>query len=271
MSEYTEHSKSDPPPEQMGSDGRQSRQRSTIDFPYVSLEAVEEVVRAIYQRCGLGACDADELAAQMGQSVSGAFRQKTAAARTFGVVEKDGRSSFTLTDIGRKFAVEATLGEGKVEAFLAVPLYRAIYDKYRGHELPPAKALEREMEVLGVAYKQTDKARQAFERSAQYAGFFDSGRERLVKPRTGSTTEPAPMYEQKSGKGAEEDSDGKEAAVLDPIIRGLLERLPKSGAVWPETERKLWIGLLEGSFKLIYSDKDPESEVATLSLPSHKT
>lgn len=40
----------------------------------------------------------------------------------------------------------------------------------------------------------------------------------------------------------------------DPIIAGLLKRLPKSGEVWPTEERKLWLQLLEGSFKLIYQD-----------------
>jgi hypothetical protein len=33
-----------------------------------------------------------------------------------------------------------------------------------------------------------------------------------------------------------------------------LKRLPKSGDVWPEAERKLWLDLLAGSFKLIYQD-----------------
>jgi hypothetical protein len=32
----------------------------------------------------------------------------------------------------------------------------------------------------------------------------------------------------------------------------------KSGDVWPETERKLWLQLLEGSFKLIYKDKESD-------------
>jgi hypothetical protein len=41
---------------------------------------------------------------------------------------------------------------------------------------------------------------------------------------------------------------------IDPIIRGLLARLPKSGNIWPEAERKLWLDLLAGSFKLIYKD-----------------
>lgn len=40
---------------------------------------------------------------------------------------------------------------------------------------------------------------------------------------------------------------------IDPIIRGLLAHLPRSGEVWPEAERKLWLDLLAGSFKLIYN------------------
>ncbi len=43
---------------------------------------------------------------------------------------------------------------------------------------------------------------------------------------------------------------------VDPIICGLLARLPKSGDVWPETKRKLWLKLLEGSFDLIYRAVD---------------
>lgn len=50
---------------------------------------------------------------------------------------------------------------------------------------------------------------------------------------------------------------GDEPPPIDPIIAGLLKRLPKSGDVWPEAERKLWLQLLEGSFKLIYKDQTP--------------
>lgn len=226
------------------------RNRSTIEFPYVSLEAAEEVAAAIYRRCGHGSCEIDELAAEMSQSVSGAFRQKTAAAKTFGVVEKDGRSSFTLSDIGRKLSQEDTALLGRVEAFLSVPLYSAIYEKYRGHNLPPAKALEREMEAIGVSSKQTDKARQAFERSAQHAGFFDAGRERLVKPRLDiqrsvpDHPEPCLVPERSV----------PEPSKVDPIIQGLLARLPETGAVWPVEKREIWLNLLKGSFELIYKD-----------------
>jgi hypothetical protein len=39
--------------------------------------------------------------------------------------------------------------------------------------------------------------------------------------------------------------------------------LPKSGDVWPDAERKLWLSLLEGSFKLIYKDARAADEIPT--------
>jgi len=36
-----------------------------------------------------------------------------------------------------------------VESFLRVPLYRAIFDRYRGVKLPPDAGLESEMVGLG--------------------------------------------------------------------------------------------------------------------------
>ena len=40
-------------------------------------------------------------------------------------------------------------------------------------------------------------------------------------------------------------------------------RLPKSGDVWPEAARKLWLQILEDSFKLIYKDKADETSKPT--------
>jgi hypothetical protein len=236
------------------SEDGQKRERSTIEFPYLSLDQAEEVASAIYSRCGYGACEIDELAAEMQQSVSGAFRQKTAAAKIFGLVEKDGRSSFVLSELGRAVVDEARQRQGRVEAFLSVPLYQAIFEKYRGHNLPPPKALEREMEALGVSAKQTDKARQAFDRSAAHAGFYESGKDRLVKPRAEETFSPSPSrpHDETAGGGSGGGNGGP--PDVDPIIAVLLARLPKAGSEWPQAERKIWLDLLEGSFRLIYSD-----------------
>ena len=156
--------------------------RSTIAFPYLDLEAAVATARAVYAAAGHGDCEIDELATQMQQTVSGAFRLKTSTAKLFGLVEKGDRGSFRLSETGQRIVVSETEPYSRVVAFLNVPLYRAIYDRYRGHLLPPSKALEREMEKLGVAPKQTNKARQTFERSARQAGFFVQGEDRLVQP-----------------------------------------------------------------------------------------
>jgi hypothetical protein len=106
---------------------------------------------------------------------------------------------------------------------------------------PTAAALEREIVTLGVAEKQRDKARQ-------------HGRNRLVMPGiAGTQREEDKVRDEDKGNGG---GSGGEPPAIDPIIAGLLERFPKSGATWPKAQRKLWLGLLEGSFDLIYVDKD---------------
>lgn len=54
---------------------------------------------------------------------------------------------------------------------------------------------------------------------------------------------------------ADRGGGGGDPPEIDPIIQGLLSRLPRSGDVWPEADRKLWLELLEGSFRLNYKDK----------------
>ncbi len=159
------------------------REQSTIVFPYLDLESAIEVARAVYNRGGHGGCNIDELAAEMNQTISGAFRLKTGTAKIFDLIEKDGKSGIKLTELGRLIISPDTERAARAEAFMRVPLYTAVYEKYRGHLLPPSKALEREMQSLGVSSKQTDKARQAFERSAKQASYFESGEDRLVRPR----------------------------------------------------------------------------------------
>lgn len=137
-----------------------------------------------------------------------------------------------------------------------------MYDQYKGNALPPPPAIERQMEQLGVSPKQKERARQTFMKSAQYAAFIDAATGRFVKPGivqgevSGATKDENP--ERDLGGGGGNGGGGKQPPI-DPIIAGLLARLPKSGDVWPESERKLWIQLLEGSFKLIYEDTSPSA------------
>lgn len=239
--------------ERTADDGKNDR--STIAFPYLDLDAGIEVSRGIYQRAGLGACEIDELAAQMGQTVSGAFRMKAAAARAFGLAEKDGRGSYKLTELGRQVVSPDGEGEARAAAFLNVALYKQVFEKYRGHLLPPVKALEREMIAMGVAPKQADKARQAFDRSARQAGFFAHGEDRLVQPRFGPppetrrvdpTESPAPAPTAQLGAGGGGTND------LHPFIQGLLKTLPPPESEWDAAAQAKWLQTAASIFGLIY-------------------
>lgn len=237
-------------------DGR--REQSTIAFPYLDLEAAIDVAQAIYNRSGLGECSIDELAAEMKQVVSGAFRLKTGTARIFGLVEREGKSGIKLTELGRQIVSPDTERAARAEAFLRVPLYAAIYENYRGHMLPPMKALEREMQKLGVSSKQTDKARQAFERSAGQAGFFESGDDRLVRPKAELPTKRVGDAESEEGRTetqgeAKKGGKGGGGDNYHPFIQGLLKELPEAGAEWKHSERVKWLRLAANAFDMIYT------------------
>src|SRR2546421_310691 len=87
------------PPEPDASDDDQEEQRrnerSTISFPYGSLEDAEEVAKAVHEWGGHDVSQ-DQLAAALTTTVkSSGFRTKLATARVFGVI--DGRGEVSLT------------------------------------------------------------------------------------------------------------------------------------------------------------------------------
>lgn len=234
------------------------RQQSTISFPYLDLDTAIEVADAMYKTRGHSTMESHELAATLGQVVSGAFRLKTGTARVFGLTEKGGRDGAKLSELGLRILESETEKEARAEAFLAVPLYREIYEKYKGQRLPPRKALEREMEALGVSGKVTDKARQAFERSARQAGFFEKGEDRLVRPffDAGSGTKvereerEEPQDERRSDTGR--GRGGGNGGGYHPFVEGLLQTMPEPGTVWAIEGRAAWLEAAATAFKLIY-------------------
>lgn len=255
--------------------GGSSREQSSIAFPYLDLDAAAEVANAVYQRSGYGSCDLDELAAEMGQVISGAFRLKTGTAKIFDVIDKDGRSSVKLTDLGKQITQAHTARAAKVEAFLRVPLYAAVYEKYKGQRLPPMKALEREMQSLGVSSKQTDRARQAFERSARQAGFFEAGDDRLVRPKTDPIT--AVQDGQEGGQDKQQNRANDEDRLRrerernrhggggngpdDPLIVGLVQRLPETTEKWDAEARAAWLRLAVSIFDVVYGNAETDITV----------
>jgi hypothetical protein len=238
---------------------------STISFPNVDLDAAIAIARYTYSRAGLSKCRLDELAAEAGVTVSGSFRVRIAAAKTFGFVEKDGQSALKLTDLGARVVSEDGETNARADAFMNVPLFSQIYEKYRGKLLPPTKALEREMVTLGVIPTMSTQARQIMQRSARQAGYFGSGEDRLVRPRaTGAGAEtldqavadapPSPHEEEAprrsggGGAGGGQHNGGQ----YHPFIQGLLQTLPEPGTLWTVEGRAAWLQAAAQNFTLIY-------------------
>jgi hypothetical protein len=250
------------------------RDSSSIAWPYMDLDIAEKVAIAVYQRTGLGPCELDSLAAEMGHTVNGAFRVKLATARTFGLIAKATRNSVQLTELGRMMVAEETTARARAEAFLGVPLYNKIFETYRGHRLPPARAIESEMVSLGVAAKQKERARQAFERSAKQAGFFEDGADRLVRPRWADhfassvvTFNPgiatATSEKEKAADVAKVQQESAEgfARTSRPFIDGLLSKLPDEGSAWSSRDRVKWLKAAIGVFDLIYTGDDSQIQI----------
>jgi len=161
-------------------DVKAKRTQSTIVFPYDDLKNAAEVARVTHDAGGK--LTFDQLAARLSQTAtSGAFRLKVSAARIFGLVTT-AKGTITVTDLGSQIADERTSEAAKAQAFLNAPLYRALHDRFKGLALPGDKGIETAMVDLGVAPKQATTARQVFQRSADVAGFFAHGRDRLVTP-----------------------------------------------------------------------------------------
>jgi hypothetical protein len=233
------------------------REVSTIGFPYHTLNDAIEVARAILHKGGVPMAR-DQLAAAIGLQVnSGNFTNKTAATRMFGLIETVA-GKYQLTPLGFDILDkdEARVRSARARAFLNVPLYHKTHEEFRNTQLPPRPhGLENAFVMFGVASKQKDKARRAFENSARLAGFFEHGNDKLVAPVIGAVESTrrtpdavpatdAPMQTQKAVEISPADH---------PFIKGLLLSLPNAlGDEWSAVDRAKWLQAAATAFELMF-------------------
>ena len=210
------------------------------------------IIASITNDRWVGECAEDQLAAWTNQSPkSSGFRLQVTTARLFNLVDGGG-AALRLTELGRAVVDPAQAREAKTRAFLTVPLYRTVFEKYRGGVLPPPAALERDFVSLGVAEKQKDRARQVFERAAEQAGFFESGRNRLVMPAVAVKQESVAATPVEEEKSDPKKGGGGGGFDHDPLIIGLFQKLPEPEADWPATARLKWLQTAANIFDLLY-------------------
>jgi hypothetical protein len=252
---------------------KRSLVQSSVGFPYNDLDTGIAVAQAIMGAGGV-ALTREQLAGVMKLSVSsGTFITKTATARIFGLIATV-QGKYELTNLG--FAIidndENSQRAAKAEAFLTVPLYKRTYEEFKGRQLPPR------------AYN----ARLAFDKSANQAGFFPAGPDRLIEPilrgpvgPTGPTGPAGPISYGNSPPSPNGPSGppagglhermsadlpvrprfysaggGDVGLDLDQLIVGLLKRLPKSGEEWETEKRARWLQTLSANFDMIYQADD---------------
>ena len=246
-----------------------TRQRSTIGFPYADLSEVEGLAFAIYNNVAGGGCDDAQLAPWLGLSAkSSGFRVRLSAARMFGLIETRDAGQHYLTDLGKMMVDPMRQRAARVEAFLSVPLYSRIFADFKGGVLPPTAALELAIERAGVAVKQKGRARQVFERAAEQAGFFEQGKNRLVQPgiaKVEPLVEHPPEQDKKGGGSGGGGSGGGEGggkesppsglhSGLDPLIVGLVNKLPATDKPWAMKDRVTWFKALNMIVPLVYGE-----------------
>lgn len=237
-------------------------ERSSIQFPYTGLDEATALAEAIHREAGAGAITDDQLAPSIDLSQkSSGYRTKLSAARLFGVIETD-NGKHRLTDLGKRIVDANQQRAAKVEAFLNIPLYRKVYEEHKGGTVPPAGAMQRELIGFGVIAKQAQRARQIMERSAEAAGFYGKGKDRLVAPvlRDDDGASGEAFGGGGAGGGGEGgEEEGRPDPRLHKIVQGMIEELPARGDDWSVEQRVKWLRLAANAFDMIYKGGDDRS------------
>lgn len=229
---------------------KRKRSRSTIAFPYCDLASSERLARQVLD--GGGECRPEQLAAWLGHSTlnSGAYRNKVVAAGLFGLIDTV-RNRVSITGLGRRILEASSRRQARVEAFLGVALYMAIFEKHRGTRMSPMILLEQEMAAEGVTRTQVRFARQVFMRSAEQAGFFEVSESKMVLPKAshfplGESDEPAPQ----AVKTSEPESG------YPKLIAAILQEAPW-GEAWSADEFEEWAELFVRAARVHFGSRKP--------------
>lgn len=239
-----------------------NRIRSEAVFPYASLEDAQTIVQAM-RVAGDVPMTRDQIHAKLsvGRSL---FVSKLSAAIIFGLVVKTDKVIRMTSLAHRMLSSEPdTAAQARVSALLTPEVYRKVIEHFRGKQIPGREGLENAFQSFGVSERQKERARQVFERSAIFAEYLNSARDRLVAPVIQSASPAASEF-------PVIPSNAKDASESDPsdekLIRGMLDLLPKAGSEWKAADRARWLRRLSNNLAAIYDPNDEtEIEIAVKS------
>lgn len=232
-------------------------------YPKYDLDPSIEVARQLHQRGG-GQANGNELATFLGykSTNNGAYLSRVASARYFTLVE--GQSPIIKVtplamDIIRPDYPESAQ-RARLQAFMAVPLFRRFLGEVEGKPLPDAQGIKNILNRLGVPDKETGVAMARVLESADQAGLFKvaGNRSKMIRPsgsdvieRTVTDTVQSLDEAVAVAHPAPADRVPSSASRFPKIIDGALDALPIERQ-WDEAELEEWLAFFEGALRVHY-------------------
>lgn len=107
-----------------------------IDYPRASLPSAIDLAVAVDELGG--SCTIDMAAEKLGKKVSGAFRALMSSSAKYGLIETKSQK-LNVTSLFREYKLSYSEDERKLklrESILLVPLFKDIYNRFSGKEVP---------------------------------------------------------------------------------------------------------------------------------------
>ncbi|MDO9314842.1 MAG: hypothetical protein Q7T97_09890 [Burkholderiaceae bacterium] len=258
--------------------------RSDVAFPYFSLDKSIEVPKLIHERAG-GRCGRGQLAGLLGYSgvKNGGFLTRMSAAKMFGLIEENG-DVITLTERAKKILSPvrpSDAEQAKLDAFLAVELFRKLFEDFDGHTLPAADGLSN---LFLTQYKivpnQVAPALRNLMDSAESAGLFKvaGNRSKLIRPIIRNESSGAPhapvapaptnierldndggyrgqYSDSRNGNGGGGQT-GPDLSGVHPALIGLIQNLPSVGSTLGPKRRSALIDAFKHTINFIYPEEE---------------
>jgi len=245
------------------------KQLSGIGYPYFDFNDSLTVAELIHTQGG-GACDIDQLAAWLDykSTGSGTFASRLASARYFGLIGNTQGGRVAITERARAILTPIMPDDavrGRADAFLAVPLYKQVFDQYRGNTLPPDVGLSNLFQQqFKILPERVQQAVRVFKDSATQTGFFQSARDRLIRPSATAVSTPVNAEQPIDAKREETQTErrrvssggGDDGSGVNPSILGLLRKLPQPGDNWTKADQQAFLEAFTAVVKFIYPVKE---------------
>jgi hypothetical protein len=191
------------------------------------------------------------------------------SAKYFGFITAE-KGVISVTD--RAMAIIAPIlpedaDRAKVEAFLNVPIFASVYERFKGQALPPEVGLKNLFkETLHVPEERLSQALRVFYSSAETAGLFRiaGDRSRMISPVVSGPTpkKEAPAAKEETTTSAEKPrvgsggGGGEGPPGIHSAISGLLRELPPPGTPWSAQKKEAFLAAFKATIAFIYPEEN---------------